>query len=573
MVNTDKKATQNWQTKSGQLLWFLGGIIFILSLNIIGGRYFTRIDLTQDKRYTITSSTIEMLEEIKEPIYIEVYLDGEFPAGFKRLQAAVKETLEEFRAYSGSNIQYKFINPSESNDVKIRNQTYTTLANKGLQPTNLSLNDGNNREEKYIFPGAIVRMGAKEIAVQLLKGNQAAPPEVRLNQSVEGVEYELASAIKRLTAKEGKKVAILSGHGELNQTLFYDMGITLKENYQLELVRLQDRASLVGYDAVFCAKPDSTFDEKDKYKLDQYVVKGGNLLLFIDPIEAEIDSIQANKSRKIDEFLAMPYNLNLTDLLFQWGVRVNNDVILDINSAAIPMIVGYVGNTPNTQLVPWPYYPLINIFGKHPVVKNMDALYSRFPATIDTVTSSGIRKYPLLLSSKYSRIIPGPVRLSFSEIRNEPNPKTYNKSYLPMAYMLEGDFNSSFQYKINDEAKARSKFMQKDKPGKVLVVADGDFVRNEYNTRTAQTYPLGYDRFAKVQFANKDFVLNCLNYMLDAKGVIMAKSKDIKLRPLDKPRIGKERTKWQVFNLVAPLLLLALYGFVRFWLRKRKFAK
>jgi gliding-associated putative ABC transporter substrate-binding component GldG len=572
MVGQDNKKPANWKSKSSQTLWFVGGILVILFANVIGGRFFTRIDLTQDKRFTIASSTKEMLESLKEPIYVEVYLEGDFPAGFKRLQSSIKETLEEFRAYSGTNIQYKFTNPSISDDKKVRNQTYAQLAKKGLQPTNLNTQNGDNRQEKIIFPGAIIRCGSVEVPVQLLKGNQAAPPEVRLNQSVEGVEYELATAIKKLTQKNTKKIGILTGHKELNQALFYDMGITLKENYAIEPVRLQDRASLVGYDAIICAKPDSAFDEKDKYKIDQYIVKGGNFLIFIDPLKAEIDSIQANKSRNIDEYLALPNELNLTDLFFQWGVRINNDVVLDINSAAIPMVMGYVGNNPNTQLVPWPYYPLINIFGNHPVVKNMDAIYTRFPATIDTVKSNGIRKYPLLMSSKYSRIIPGPVRLSFAEIRNQPNPKTYNKSYLPIAYLLEGNFTSSFQYKINDEAKARTSFKLNDRSGKVLVVADGDFVRNEYNARTQQTYPLGYDRFAGVQFANKDFVMNCLNYMLDAKGVILAKSKDIKLRPLDKPRIAKERSKWQVLNIAGPLVLVALFGYIRFWLRKRKFA-
>lgn len=551
------------------IVWFLGGAAIIVLINIIAQQFFFRVDLTEDKRYTVSDATQVMLEKMNNEVYVEVFLEGDFPAGFERLQTAIREKLEEFRVYAGDNIQYKFTNPNSNPDPNTRNQFFNQLAKRGLQPTNLQNKENGQTVEKIIFPGAIISTaGGAEIAVTFLKGNQAAPPEVRLNQSVEGVEYELSQAIRRLTNTKPARIGVLQGHGELNGTEFYDMGITLKDYYAIEPVKLQDVATLDGFDAIICAKPDSFFTDAEKYKIDQYVVKGGKALFFIDPVKMELDSINPESGS-----LALPYDLNLGDLFFSWGLRINPDLVMDINSAAIPMVVGYAGDRPNTQLIPWGFFPLINNFGNHPVVKNMDALYLRFASTIDTVKTPAIRKTELFSTSPYSRIMPGPARVNFNEARNEPNPKQYNRKNLPLAYLLEGEFKSSFAFKINDEAKKRTQFKEMGYNGKVLVVADGDFVRNDFSKRTGQTYPLGFDRFAQVQFANKDFVMNCLNYMLDEKGLIVAKSKDIKLRPLDRPRIAKQKGTWQFANIVVPVLIILIFGAIRLNIRKRRFTR
>jgi len=568
--NSPDSANRSKRNIVPDLVWFGGGLLVVILINIIAQTTFFRLDLTDDKRYSVSPATQNMLEGMKNEVYIEVFLEGEFPAGFERLQAAIKEKLEEFRIYGGANIQYKFTNPNESGDNKSRNAFFSQLVKRGLQPTNLQTMEGGQRVEKIIFPGAIIsRAGGIEIPVTFLKGNQAAPPEVRLNQSVEGVEYELSQAIRRLTNTSLPKIGVLQGHGELNGTEFYDLGITLKDYYDIVPVKLQEVANLDGFDAIICAKPDSFFTDIEKYKIDQFVVKGGKALFFIDPVKIDIDSINAETGS-----LALPYDLNLSDLFFNWGIRLNNDLVMDINAASIPMVVGYVGDRPNTQLLPWGFYPIVNNFGSHPTVKNMDALYLRFASTIDTVKSSaGIKKNMLFATSPYSRIMPGPVRVNFNEARNEPNPKQYNKQNLPLAYMLEGEFTSSFSFKINEEAKKRTKFLDKGTGGKVLVVSDGDFVRNEFSKRTGQSYPLGFDRFAQVQFANKDFVMNCLNYMLDEKGLIVAKSKDIKLRPLDKPRIAKQKGLWQFANIVVPVFAILIFGAIRLNIRKRRFSR
>ena len=568
MVNQNNNPKQKGSFVS-DTVWFIGGVAIIIFINIIAQQFFFRIDLTEDKRYTVSDATQAMLEKMNNEVYVEVFLEGEFPAGFERLQSTIREKLEEFRVYAGDNIQYKFTNPNANSDAKTRNEYFNQLAKRGLQPTNLQTKENGQSVEKIIFPGAIISTaGGAEIAVTFLKGNQAAPPEIRLNQSVEGVEYELSQAIRRLTNTKLPRIGVLQGHGELNGTEFYDMGITLKDYYAIEPVKLQEVATLDGYDAIICAKPDSFFTEAEKYIIDQYVVKGGKALFFIDPVKMDIDSINPESGS-----LALPYDLNLTDLFFNWGVRFNSDLVMDINSAAIPMVVGYAGDRPNTQLIPWGFYPLINNFSSHPIVKNMDALYLRFASTIDTVKTPGIKKTEMFMTSPYSRIMPGPARVNFNEARNEPNPKQYNKKNLPLAYLLEGEFKSSFTFKINEEAKRRTLFKEKGYNGKVLVVADGDFVRNDFSTRTGQTYPLGFDRFAQVQFANKEFVMNCLNYMLDEKGLIVAKSKDIKLRPLDRPRIAKQKGTWQFANIAVPVFIILAFGAVRLNIRKRRFTR
>lgn len=561
------------KSKLQPLLWFVVGVGIILSLNVIADKFFFRIDLTEDKKYSLAPSTKKLLDEAKEPIMVEVYLAGDLPPGFKRLQSAVRETLEEFRAFGTADIEYSFIDPSASSDRKVRSQTQASLQKKGVLPTNLMTRGNDKVEEKLIFPGAIIRVKEKEIPVLFLKGNQSAPPEVRLNQSVEGVEYELATGLKKALAKKQFVIGYVTGHKELNTTASYDLGTSLQESYSIRLLDLPKVTSIEGYDAVIVAKPDSTVSDFDKYKLDQYVVKGGNLLLFIDPLKADIDSIQANKQRGIDEYLALPSTADFTALLFPWGLRVNKDVIQDINSGYIKMIVGQMGNQPQMQLVPWAYYPLINVFGNHPIVKNMDALYTRFPASIDSVKSQGITKTPLLMTSQYSRIIPGPARLSFEEVKIQPSPKTFTKSFVPIAWLLEGKFKSGYTFKTTEEGKKLTNFKEQDKPGKVLVVADGDFVRNDYSLTKNTTFPMGFDRQAGVQFGNKDFVLNAVNYMLDPDGVILAKSKDIQLRPLDKPRIAAEKSKWQTLSITAPLALMSIILLSSMAMRKRHLAK
>ncbi len=532
--------------------------------NYVLSAFYLRLDLTEDKRYSVSEASISIMKNLKTRILVDVYLEGEFPAGFQRLQKTIRETLEEFRSYSGNRIEYRFTNPSAIPDAKTRNEEYEKLAKSGLQPTNLMVKEGAEQVQKIIFPGAIVRVKDKEIPVQFLKGNQAASPQERLNQSVEGVEFELANAIKMASQEKPARIAILSGHGELKGKSLQDLALTLKQYYTVEPADLSKIPDLEGYDAAIMAKPQTQFSEFEKFKLDQFIVKGGKMLFFVDGIRAGLDSI------KTDGSLAFPYPLNLEDLFQKLGFRINPDLLLDMNCGAIPLVVGYLGDKPETRLVPWRYYPVLNDFGKHTIVKNMDALYGRFVSTIDTFVSPHIRKTPLVFSSRYSKTVASPVRLSFNEARLNPQPEQYKMSRLPVVYLLEGKFVSLYQNRMVPESDKQLGFKETDKSSKVLVVADGDFVKND-TTRSGEYFGLGFDRFMRTTFANKDLVLNALSYLLDENGAILARARTIALRPLDIPRINKEKNMWQILNIAGPVFLTVLFGMVRLFLRNRKY--
>ena len=555
-----KKRSIRFQEIS-QLLFLLLILVFA---NLIAGSFFFRLDLTEDKRYTISEASKNIMKGLNSNIYIEVYLEGKFPAGFQRLQKSIRETLEQFRNFSGDKIDFKFIDPGESADIKTRNAVFDQLAKQGLQPTNLMVKEGAEQVQKIIFPGAIVRVKDKVVPVQLLKGNQAASSGERLNQSVEGVEFELANGIKMASSNRNYKIAVLKGHGESTSKTIQDIGLTLKQYYSVDVVNLKTTDSLFKYDAVVIIKPKEKFEEFEKFKLDQFIVKGGKALFFLDGIKAELDSI------KPDGSLGFPYETNLDDLLFKFGVRLNADLLLDMNCGAIPLVVGFVGDKPETKLVPWRYYPVLNDFGKHPIVKNMDALFGRFVSTLDTTINSNIKKTPLVFSSKYSKTVASPVRLSFNEARLNPQPEQYKLSRLPVAYLLEGQFTSLYQNRMIPEASSKINFKETGLPSKVVVVADGDFIRND-TSKSGEYFALGYDRYTGTSFANKDFVLNTLSYLLDEKGVILAKNKTIALRPLDIPKINSEKGYWQIINIAGPILLIILFGVFRLFARNRKY--
>src|SRR6478735_2320915 len=565
MVAENTKKVRIRKAQELTRFFILAGIIILI--NLLASQFIFRWDLTEDKRYSISPASKKLLSNLNDVVYVEVFLEGECPAGFKRLQSSIKEKLDEFRIYSGNNIQYKFSDPSANPDQKSRNEFYVQLAKKGLQPTNLNAMEGDKRVEKIIFPGAIVKYRNKELPVLLLKGNQAASPEQRLNQSVEGVEYELASAIRKLTVSKKKKIAFLEGHGELNVLEVSDLMNALNEYYDVDRVNLAERNDLNGYDAVVLAKPTQHFGEPDKFKLDQFLVKGGNVFVAMDPMQIQLDSIGEKGT------FSFPYNTNLDDLFFRFGFRLNPDLIQDLNSGYIPMVVGFVGNSPKTEMMPWRYFPLINNFSKSPITKNLDAIYAKFISSIDTVKAKGIRKTPLFYTSRYSRILPAPVRVNFNEARLEVNPRLFSKGPLPTAYLLEGKFQSLYKNRLAEEKQKQVGFVEYGKPGKLVVVSDGDLIRSEINEQTNQPFELGYDRFAGIKFGNKEFALNAIDYMLDESGLIAVRTKEVVLRPLDKVKLKEERTKWQLINIVLPLALLILYGVVRYYLRKRKYEK
>jgi gliding-associated putative ABC transporter substrate-binding component GldG len=527
----------------------------LVGINVIAAFMFFRWDLTQEKRYTISDATKKLLQNLEHQVVIKVYLTGDFPAGFERLERAIQETLESFVDEGGSNVAYHFIEPT---DPKLQEK----LIEKGLIPTNLFANEEGKRTERLVFPGAVLVYEGKEYPVQLLKGNKSATPEQQLNQSYEGVEFELASAIRRLAQKDRKRIGILVGHTKVPPPRFSDFLANLQQNYDLYF-DVQNPENWDKGDLLIISKPDTPFDEDEKFRLDQFVMRGGKLLLFADGVRVDSVSLEGT--------FAQPLDINLDDLLFKYGFRINQNLIKDLSCAMIPLNVGNMGDKPQIKPMPWRFFPLINNFGKHPIVRNLDALYARFPSSIDTIQVEGIKKTPLLLSSRYTQLRKAPVLVGYNEARQQPDPREYNAGEKPIAMLLEGSFSSLYNNRLLPNDPRMKSFVGKSKPTQIIVVSDGDLIVNDIDYKRDAPLPLGYDRLSGNTFANRDFALYAVDYLADSEGLITARNKQVTLRPLDKLRLKEERTQWQLLNLLGPLVLIGLIGAAWQWNRKRRY--
>jgi ABC-2 type transport system permease protein len=559
MVNLKSK-------KLGDILLLANGLVAIILINILASNYFFRVDLTEEKRYSIKQPTKEILKAVDDDIYIEVYLAGDLNAGFKRFQKSVKETLEEFRIYSNNKIHYIFTDPATAMSQKARSEFMADLSSKGIQPTNVIDNKGGQRSEKIIFPGALISYGGFESGVMLLKGNKANSPEEEINQSIEGVEYELANAIYKLVNSDRKQIGFVSGHGELDSLELAGFDNVLSEVYDVFKIDLNNVASLNENDALILAKPQTALSIREKYILDQYIINGGRVLFLLDKLEASMDSASQ------ESYFAFPYDLNLDDQLFRYGVRINLDLVQDRTAGLYPVVTGESGGKPKLQLMDWPFFPLINHYANHPITHNLDAVVTRFVSSIDTVKAIGIKKTPLLMTSQFSRTISAPVNVSINELRKNVKKEDYTKSLVPIGYLLEGKFTSLFKNRFLPEGVDKKSFKEEGVASKLIVIADGDIARNDINPRTNQPQPLGYDPFTQYTFANRDLLMNALAYLTNENGLIAARNKEVKIRPLDKDKVQEEKLNWQLLNLVLPVMLICLFGITKFVIRKRKYA-
>ncbi len=553
------------------------GLVGLLVINLLANQYFFRLDLTEEQRYSLNPATKKILQELDNEIIIKVYLEGSFPPGFQRLQKAIRETLDEFKVFAGSKFTYRFIDPLVGKNEQEQNEFFQELIKKGIQPTNIFAKEEGKRVEKLIFPGALISYfdsktnEGYEIPVMLFttidqRLQNAPSPEQILNQSVENVEFNLISAIRKITGNTQKRVGLLEGHGELENIEMATIITRLQEFYEVVKIPLPlDPAIREGVDALIIAKPDSAFDEEEKYKIDQYIMRGGKVLFFTDVVGVYMDSVMRDKGS-----FTFPVEHNLLDMFFKYGVRLNPNLVKDLNAGAVPIVIGNLAdNRPNIQPLPWRYYPLLNTFGKHPIVKNLGPIQSKFISTIDTVKAEGIRKTPLLFSSQYSKVVSTPVEVKYDEERVQPDPQAFNQGPFPVAYLLEGSFNSIYASKSFSQRKG---FLAKSPATKILVCADGDVLRNDIN-REGNPVPLGFDVFRQTTYSNADFLINAIDYMIDDRGIMAIKNKEITLRPLDKIKLNEDKTYWQMLNMLVPILLIIFFGFVFFFLRKRQYTK
>jgi gliding-associated putative ABC transporter substrate-binding component GldG len=547
-------------------LLIIGGIVL---LNIAASYFFFRFDLTEEKRYSLSDATQSLLENLSAEdstdVFVKVYLDGEeLPGGFERLKRAVSETLEEFKVYGGTNINYKFINPNAETDKKKREDFYVDLAKKGMNPTRVVDTKNGRQVENIIFPYALVSAGGYEVPVLLLKGTQGKTAEEKLNQSNENVEYEIATAIRKLTLKERKKIGLLAEFTKLKPINFSDLIASLQERYDLFFIDAKSSPSFQGLDALILPKPDFPVDDSTKYKIDQFVMGGGSALFFVDGLKVDSVDLEGN--------FAQPLELNLTDLFFRYGVRINSNIIKDGASCAlIPLVVGDLGDKPNIQPVPYRYFPLINNFGKSLITNNLDVVFSRYVASIDTVRAEGVTKIPLLMTSPYTKVLNAPVFVTFNDAQTDTEQVEYQGGIKTIAYLLEGKFQSLYKNRLLPNDSKFADFKAESLPTKIIVCSDGDLIVNEVSQKTGNPLPLGYDKTTQHTFGNKDFVMNAIDYLIDEDGVIQAKGKEVKLRPLDKIRTRDERTFWQILNIGLPVVLVLLFGFILQWVRRRNY--
>ena len=545
----------------------------LIILLVLSRWVYVTIDATEERRYTLAPATKDLLNSLDERIYIRVLLDGRFPAGFKRLQESTGDILKRFSRVSPE-IEYNFENPNEGTIEQV-NEKRKQLVAQGLIPTQLRVTDASGASSQYIFPYAVINYGSRSITVSLLQDDiPGADKDVIINNSISLLEYKIADGIQKIMRRSQPLIAFTTGQGELTQLQTASIEKDLRNSYEINRINL-DSAIQVPNDVevLIIAKPREQFSEAQLFMIDQYIMHGGRVMFLIDPLVVSLDSINQNKY-----YIPPPIDLGLDPLLFKLGARINPNLVLDLQATRIPMIVGMQGDKPQTELFTWYYHALVSSTSDHPITKGLDRIQLEFPASVDTIqTKNPVQKTILLKSSPNSRIQLTPVRLNFDILREQPDPKLFNKGPQNFAIMLEGKFESMFQNRLTttQQATLRQAGVEYKATGddaKVLIVTDGDIIKNLVNSSTGEVAPLGYNKYENTSFTgNRDFLLNSLEYMMDETGVLEARSKDIKLRLLNTVKAREEATKWQLVNILLPIGLILLTGILYQYFRKRKF--
>jgi len=567
--------------------YFLYPIVVIILINVLFSFTNFSFDLTEDKKHSIAGQTKTILTELDDIVFIKVYLDGDFPVEFKHLQAEVLNLLTSFKSIAGNNFDFEFINPNNLVNETEKTNLFKQLVKNGLSPTDIEVKTASSNSNQIIFPGALIYYKDKQKAVNFLKNSITKKAGENINASVENLEYEFISTIHNIIKNRTAKIAFLEGNGELSYEQVYDLTESvLKDNNRLSYHYTVERFNIKSFEidsttmqvniakqialmsrfkAIVIAQPTIPFNTLDKFLIDQYVMQGGKVLWLIDGVKASMDSLQQSNS-----FIAVKNDINLDDQLFKYGVRINANLIEDLRSTEIPIVTGYSNNIPQQSYFPWPYYPLLFSDSKHSISKGLDAIKCEFASSIDTLKNN-IKKTVILTSSKQSRVTPTPSKVSLGILQNPPPVQSYNKSLIPIAVLLEGEFESVFKNRILPKNKSVA-FIEKSKLTQMIVVSDGDIARNNV-TKNGDIYPLGYDRFIKYTYpGNKKFIMNTIHYLCDDIGLTKLKSKEIKLRLLDKEKITNNKLLIQFINILLPLLLLLISTLIFIHLKNKKYA-
>ena len=544
-------------------------VVGLILLNVLSQTVYKRFDLTTDQRYTLNPSALAILDKADAPIVIDVFLEGEaFPSEFRKLQLETRQLLEEFKAYN-NNISFSFINPIE-NDAT-RDQTIQQLNDRGLTPMQLNVKENGKSSQAVIFPWALASFNNTTVKIPLVKNTIGATQQQLVTNSVQQLEYAFADGISKLVNPKRRKIAVLKGNGQLENKYIADYVKSIRDYYFIAPFTLDSVANqaentlkkLQEYDLIISAKPTEAFTEKEKFVLDQYTMNGGKSLWLIEQVAMDKDSLYNDLGKNV----AIPMDLKLTDFFFKYGVRINPLIVSSMYSAPITLASGE-GSDSQFQSYPWTYSPLAKGNTKHPIVNNLDFLKFDFANPMDVLKSS-TKKTILLQSAPLSKLEGTPREISLDMVNDQLDPKSFNKGPQTLAVLLEGTFTSVYNNRVKPVNLPNTK--NESVPTKMVVISDGDIIKNEVGRTGPEE--LGFDKYTGQTFGNKEFLINVANYLLDDTGLINIRSKEIAVAFLNPEKITEEKTKWQLLNILLPLVLLGVFGFVFNYLRKKKYAK
>ncbi len=545
----------------------LKAVVALIILNVLAGFVYTRFDLTEDQRYTLSQPAVEVAQKFDSPIIIDILLDGNIPAEFSKLKSETVQLMESFVA-KNKNISYSLVDPLA--DETQAEQTIAELQSLGLKPASVTIEENGKVSNELVFPWAMVNYQDQTVKVPLLKNKQGSTAEERINNSVQELEYAFADAFTKLSTTDKKSIAVIKGNGELGDIYIADYLSTVREYYNIGAITLDSVASnpqkvldqLKNFDLAIIAKPTEAFTDQEKYVMDQYMVQGGKSIWMIDQVAMEMDSIYAGGGSAF----ALPRELNLKDLFFKYGVRINPVLVNDLYFTQIVLATGE-GNDSQYNPVPWYYYPMVFSQNNHPINTNIEAVRLQFTSPMD-ILENDYQKTILLQSSPLSKADGVPRQISLDMITSQPDQATYNNGNLPLAVLIEGNFTSMYKNRVKPVKLANA--MEEGPSNKMIVIADGDIIKNQL--RNNRPLELGYDKWTSNFYGNKEFLLNSTNYLLENNGLINIRNKKVAIPLLDVKKIAEQKSKWQIINIGLPVLLTLAFGLFFGFYRKRKFS-
>lgn len=566
--------------KKGKFLRSIFVVLIIIVLcNIVGNSLYMRFDLTQDKRYTLSQTSRNVLQNLNDSVRFSVYLHGELPVAYSKMKRDIGDMLNEVKRIGGSHVEVLFLDPTQNakND-KEKQAIYRRLVEEyGLMPTPISKENNEGKiEQQLIFPSMIVSTPKQYVPVNLLASATGATLEEQIHSAMQQFEYQVVKSIKQLTSTKRKTVAFITNHQEYPFQYVYDFTMSLRESYNVERITTQQLwDSITKYSAIILAQPLTTFSDSSKFILDQYCMHGGSILFASDNADFDANALQQNPAVEV-----FPRNSNVSDLLFNWGVRINPTILIDRQCASIAFNVNPAGMAPRFEAAPWYYYPLLRPTKKaHTITTNIDVVKTEFASNLDTVEGNGfIRKTVLLESSSRARTLGLPNTIGFDILKIPPTDEFFNRYNLPVAVLLEGEFNSLYASRQAPFAVQKNVVLkQSPEDAKIIVLGDANCMKNEIDPTTQRPRPLHYYKYFAVDkrsyFGNKEFLLNAMDYLCGEHDLLDIRSREFKIRLLNKNRINNEMSYWKMFNIVLPILLVVFAGIIIFIIRTRKYAK